>query len=68
MKILGILLLVVGIAGIAYGGFSWTRQKTVLDAGPIEIKTDKHESLPIPPLVGVVCLVAGGALLFTRSR
>ncbi len=68
MKIIGIVLIVVGVAGIAYGGFSWTRQKTVFEAGPIEIKTDKRESLPIPPLVGVLCLVAGGALLVTRSR
>jgi hypothetical protein len=68
MKIIGIILIVVGIAGVAYGGFSWTRQKTVFEAGPIEIKTDKHESLPIPPLVGVLCIAAGGALLFTRNR
>jgi hypothetical protein len=68
MKVVGILLIVVGVAGIAYGGFSWTRQKTVFEAGPIEVKADKRESLPVPPLVGVLCLVAGGALLFTRSR
>ncbi len=66
MKVLGILLLVVGVAGLAYGGFSWTRQKTVLDAGPIQLRTDQRESLPISPIVGVVCLIAGGALLFTR--
>lgn len=66
MKVLGILLLVVGVAALAYGGFSWTREKTVVDAGPIKIRTDQRESLPVPPIVGVVCLIAGGALLFTR--
>ena len=66
MRMLGILLLVVGVAGVAWGGFSWTREKTVLDAGPIELRTDQRESLPIPPILGVVCLIAGGALLFTR--
>jgi hypothetical protein len=66
MRMLGILLLVLGVAGVAWGGFSWTREKTVLDAGPIELRTDQRESLPIPPILGVVCLIAGGALLFTR--
>ena len=66
MRMLGILLLVVGVAGLAWGGFSWTREKTVLDAGPIELRTDQRESLPIPPIVGLICVVAGGALLFTR--
>lgn len=66
MKMLGILLLVVGVAALAYGGFSWTREKTVIDAGPIQLRTDQRKSLPIPPIVGMVCLIAGGALLFTR--
>jgi hypothetical protein len=68
MKILGILLLVVGIAGLAYGGFSWTRQKTVVDAGPIKIQRDEHEKVPIPPIVGGVCLVAGVVLIMSRGR
>lgn len=68
MRIIGIVLVVVGIAGLAYGGFSWTRQKTVLDAGPVSIKTDKRETLPIPPIVGGICVVAGLALLVTSKR
>ena len=66
MKVLGILLLVVGVAALAYGGFSWTREQTVVDAGPIQLRTTQHESLPVPPIVGMVCLIAGGSLLFTR--
>jgi uncharacterized membrane protein YidH (DUF202 family) len=68
MRIIGIILIVLGIAGVAYGGFSWTRQKTVIDAGPVTVKTDKHESLPIPPLVGAVCLIGGVVLVATGRR
>jgi uncharacterized membrane protein YidH (DUF202 family) len=68
MRIVGIVLIVLGLAGVLYGGFSWTRQKTVLDAGPVSIKTDKHESMPIPPVVGLVCVVGGVALMFTSKR
>ena len=68
MRIVGIILIVLGIAGVAYGGFSWTRQKTVLDAGPLTVKTDKRESLPIPPLVGAVCLIGGVVLVVSGRR
>jgi len=68
MRIVGIILIVLGIAGVAYGGFSWTRQKTVLDAGPVTVKTDKRESLPIPPIVGAICLVGGVVLVVTAKR
>ncbi len=68
MRFAGIVLLVIGIIGIVYGGISWTPQKTVLDAGPIELKADQRESLPIPPIAGVICVVAGIALMATRGR
>jgi hypothetical protein len=63
MKLLGIVLVVVGLVGLLYGGLTWTRKDTVVDAGPIEITTDKRESLPIPPIAGGVLLVAGALLL-----
>ena len=66
MKPLGILLIVLGLIGLVYGGLSWTRKDTVVDAGPIEITTDKRESLPIPPLAGAAALVAGAVLLMKK--
>jgi uncharacterized membrane protein YidH (DUF202 family) len=66
MRLLAIVLIVIGVVGLAYGGISWTRQETVLDAGPVELSTERRETLPLPPLVGGVCLVAGIALLVIR--
>jgi uncharacterized membrane protein YidH (DUF202 family) len=66
MKPLGVLLIVLGLLGLVYGGLSWTRKDTVVDAGPIEITTDKRESLPIPPLAGAAALVAGVVLLMKK--
>ncbi|MFN7984633.1 MAG: hypothetical protein U0Q11_22540 [Vicinamibacterales bacterium] len=68
MKLIGIVLIVIGLAGLAWGGFSFTRQKTVVDAGPIELKADKRESIPIPPVAGVVFLVAGIAMVVMPRR
>ncbi len=66
MKALGALLLVLGVVALVYGGVSWTRKDTVIDAGPVEVTTDKRESLAVPPLVGLA-LVVGGLVLVMRK-
>jgi hypothetical protein len=67
MKALGIVLVVIGIIGVIYGGISWTTRDTVVDAGPIEITKNKTESLPLPPIAGAICLVAGTLLLMRKT-
>ena len=67
MKVLGGILVVLGIIAILYGGLSWTRRDTVVDAGPIQITADKKESIPISPIAGGLMLVAGVALLLKRG-
>jgi hypothetical protein len=67
-RVIGFVLVVVGIAALLWGGIFWTRNKTVLDAGPIEVKAQQHEGVALPPIVGVGCLVAGVALLLARGR
>ena len=66
LKVVGIVLVVLGIAGLAYGGLSWTSRDTIVDAGPIEITTDKTERLPLPPLAGGLLLVAGVVLILKK--
>jgi uncharacterized membrane protein YidH (DUF202 family) len=68
MRAIAIVLIVIGIVGLAYGGLSWTRRDTIVDAGPIEITADKRESLPIPPIAGAIFLVVGVVLLLKRDR
>jgi hypothetical protein len=63
MKALGALLVVAGLLGLLYGGISWTRKDTVIDAGPIEVTTDKRESVAFPPLAGAALLIGGIVLL-----
>jgi uncharacterized membrane protein YidH (DUF202 family) len=67
MKVLGGILVVFGLVALLYGGISWTRRDKVLDAGPIQVTTEKRESLPISPIAGGVMLVAGVALLLKRG-
>jgi drug/metabolite transporter (DMT)-like permease len=66
--IVGILLIILGIAGLAYGGFSFKHKEKVVDLGPIEATADKKESVPIPPILGALALVGGVVLLATGAR
>lgn len=68
MKIIGIALVVVGLVGILWGGISWTQREKVVDLGSVEITANDRETLPIPPIVGAVCLVVGAVLLFSGAR
>jgi hypothetical protein len=66
-KIIGIILIVAGGLGLAYGGFSYTKETTGVKLGPIELKVQEKETVNVPMIVsaagialGVFLLVAGG--------
>ncbi len=65
-KVIGIVLIVLGVVGLAYGGLSWTRKDTIVDAGPIEITADKTERVPLPPIAGGLLLIAGVVLVMKK--
>ena len=66
--VVGLLLIILGIAGLAFGGFSFTHKEKVLDLGPIEASADKKESLPVPPILGALAIVGGVVLVATSAR
>jgi hypothetical protein len=68
MRAIAIVLIVLGIVGLAYGGLAWTQREKVADLGPIEVTQEKHKSVPIPPVVGGICLAAGVVLLLGGRR
>lgn len=64
MAILGVLLIVIGIAGLAIDNISFTERKTIVDAGPIKVTADEQRTIPIPTIAGIVAVIAGAGLLF----
>ena len=69
MKIVGVALVMLGIAALFYGGIGYDRRTTILDVGGIKATATEHKTLPIAPAVGVVALVGGIVLLVVpRSR
>ncbi|MBL0899698.1 MAG: DUF3185 domain-containing protein [Reyranella sp.] len=68
LAIVGVLLIVIGIAGLAIDNISFTERKTIIDAGPLKVTADEQRSIPIPTIAGVIAVVAGAALLFIGRR
>jgi len=64
MKIAGILLIIVGLAALIYGGFSYTSQKKAVDIGAIQINSTENHTLPVPPILGIVGIVGGASLVY----
>ena len=68
VKIVAIALIVVGILGLAYGGFSYTKETHDIKLGPIELSIKDRETINVPIWVGVGAIVAGGLLLLFGNR
>ena len=71
MKLAGIILVAIGILALVYQGFSYTETKQDAKIGPLEINHQETHDVPVPPIIGGVCIVAGVAALCrgcSRSR
>jgi uncharacterized membrane protein YidH (DUF202 family) len=66
-KTLGIILIVLGLFGLAWGGFTYTTTEKVVDIGPIHATRDKTHDVPLPPIAGAVALI-GGVVLLVAGR
>jgi hypothetical protein len=68
VKLVAILLLVVGVVGVGYGGFTYTKDTHETKIGPIDIAVKDKETVNIPLWVGVGSLLVGGLLLSSGLR
>jgi uncharacterized membrane protein YidH (DUF202 family) len=68
MKVTGIVLIVVGIIALIYGGITYTTHKKVIDMGPIQASKKETHNIPLPPILGVIAIVGGGALLLVGGK
>jgi len=68
MRIAGIILIILGVVGLAYGGITYTRRRDTVSLGPITATVNQRETFPISPVVGGLALVAGIGLFVAGSR
>ena len=64
--IIGIILIVIGIIALAWGGITYTKREKVLDLGPIQATAEKQKTIPFPPVW--ICLVGGIVLVIVGNR
>jgi hypothetical protein len=67
-KTLGIALIVLGLFGLAWGGFAYTTSEKVVDIGPIHATREKTHNVPLPPIAGAAALMGGIALLVISKK
>jgi hypothetical protein len=68
LKIVGIMLIVLGLVALAYGGISYTRREKVVDLGPIEATAERRHTIPLPPVLGGLALAGGVVLLIYGAK
>lgn len=68
IKMVAIGLIVAGVLGLLYGGFSYTKDTTTAKIGPLELSVKEKQTVNVPVWAGVAAIVAGGALLLFGSK
>jgi hypothetical protein len=66
--IIGLILIVIAIIGFAVGGVSFTHEKQDAKLGPIDISHKQTDTVPIPPILSGIALVAGFALVIVGVK
>lgn len=61
--LLGLILIILGVAALAYQGITYTKRDTILNVGPIHAEADRQHTIPLPPIIGVVAVIGGIALV-----
>jgi len=67
-QIIAIILIVAGAIGLAYGGFTYTKETHDISLGPIEMSFDEKERVNIPLWAGIGMLTVGGILLVSGKK
>jgi hypothetical protein len=67
-KISGVILIVLGLCGLVWGGISYTTRQKVVDIGPIHASRDKTHEIPVPPIAGALAFIGGIVLLSVSNK
>ncbi len=66
--LVGILLIILGVVGLAYPRINYTTREKIVDLGPIEATKETKKSIPLPPVLGGLSLAGGVILLVAAGK
>jgi hypothetical protein len=64
LLLVGVVLVVLGIAGLIVQNVTFTETKQVLNVGPLQVTSEEQHNLPIPTIAGVIAVIAGLGMIF----
>ena len=67
-KIVGVILIALGLVGLVWRGITYTTQEKVVDIGPIHASREKTHNVPLPPIAGAVAVIGGIVLLVVGKK
>jgi uncharacterized membrane protein YidH (DUF202 family) len=68
VKLIGVALIALGVIALVYQGITYTSKEKIVDVGPLKAEVDRKKTIPLSPVLGVVALVGGVALLLVAGR
>jgi uncharacterized membrane protein HdeD (DUF308 family) len=68
IALVGVVLILLGVAALVYQGVTYTSRETVVDLGPVHATADRQKTLPLPPVLGIVAVAGGVVLLIAGIR
>lgn len=68
LVLVGLMLIALGVVGLAVDNISFTERKTVLDVGVLKVQADEQRVIPIPTIAGIAAVVVGLGLCFMSAR
>jgi uncharacterized membrane protein YidH (DUF202 family) len=68
MRIIGIILICIGLLTLALPYVTFTKQEKVIDIGPLEAVAETKERIPVSPIIGAVVLIAGAGIVIASMK
>jgi len=68
ITIIGVILVVLGVVGLIYGGITYTSSKNVVDVGSMHVQVDQTRQIPLSPIAGAAAVAVGVILIIVGRR
>ena len=68
LSLAGVVLIVLGLVALFYQGIPYTSRETIIDIGPVQATADREKTLSLPPVLGILAVAGGAAMLLFDAR